>query len=413
MATFTFTSANRAFWGRDFNAYRYSPDETDTMAVFEFDTSRAPFDPNVFAWRIELDMEGLQTYVVGDGPRAGEEMAIAGTITGARWYDQSGALMLSATGLSVDIPTVDLLLESGRGQQVWQLLVQGNDVFNGSDNSNGPYNGDEIQTGFGRDTVHGNGGDDYISDQGGKDSYFGGDGFDQLSYAEGWWWDAPQMAVRGLDVDLQAGRIRGPDDVVDLVQGIESIRGTHLRDRFLGDAGNNQFFGLAGADRIDGAGGFDEVRYDRDIRYFGTDGIKANLAKGWVIDGFGLKDRLFDIEAVRGTDQRDSMVDDGGDNRFRGLGGNDKLTVKGGNDTLQGGAGRDTFIFSGNAFGTDVIEDFSQVDGDRIRIAAASGLEALSFSQDGTTAVITLNAASQVRVLNFDADAFEQGDFIF
>ena len=414
MATINYFNGNLGFFARDFNLYDFDDSDSDTLAVMYYTPQAGgPYNPEIHAWRIEFDLDGFVDYEVTEGPMAGETIPIAGVVTEVRWYNQSGLKIMEVTDIAADIPTLARLLDNGRGYQAWQVLIQGDDVINGSNASGISWEGDDITTGYGRDTVYGNGGDDYISDQGGRDVYFGGDGFDQLSYAEGWFWENPAGAINGIRVDLAAGTVRGPDGQVDTVDGIEGVRGTHLADRFLGNSGNNQFMGLAGVDRFDGAGGFDEVRYDRDNRYLGEDGIKVYLDKGRIIDGFGTTDRVVNIEAVRGTNQRDRMYDDDANNRFRGMEGNDYLSVSGGNDTLNGGAGRDVFVFVGTAFGTDVIEDFSQADRDRIEIAAANGLGDLTFSQDGTTAVIQLNAGSSVRVLNFDFNDFVSGDFIF
>lgn len=414
MGTFTFYSGNRAFFDQGFTLFDFDDTESDTLAVMVFQTSMAPYDPFNTAWRIEFDLAGLQEHVIVEGPNAGDSVPIAGTVTGVRYYDFDGNLLLEGTGLNGNIPLMSALFDMDRGYQVWEALMQGDHVFNTSAQSNGPdLDDDTVQTGRGRDTVNGNTGDSYIVDRGGRDVYHGGDGFDQISYANYWFWEDPGGVLVGLRGDLEAGTIRGPDKQVDIVSGIESVRGTHLNDTLVGDAGNNHFMGLMGNDRFDGAGGFDEIRYHRDDRFFGMDGIVANLANGRIRDSFGTIDRVVNVEAVRGSQMRDRMWDDDGNNRLRGEGGNDYLSASGGFDTLQGGAGRDQFVFVGTSFGTDVISDFSKADRDRIQILEADSLADLTFQQDGSTAVIRLNATSVVRVLNFDIDDFAAGDFIF
>ena len=414
MGTFTFFSGNRAFFDQRFRFFDFDESSSDTLGVLVYQTDMAPYDPFRTAWRIEFDIEGIQFYTVTEGPFAGEEAPIAGTVTGIRYFDDLGNLLLEGTGLAGDIPTIARLFEAERPEDAWDVLTLGDHVYVTSAQSNGPdLDDDSVVTGTGRDTVVGNTGDTYITDRGGRDVYDGGAGFDQVSYAEYWFWENPGMARSGIRVDMAAGTVRGPDGQVDTISGIESIRGTHLADRMLGDAGNNQFMGLAGVDRIDGGDGFDEVRYHRDESYGGFDGIKVYLDKGRIVDGFGTTDRVTNIEAVRGTNQRDRMYDDAGNNRLRGEGGNDYISASEGNDTLRGGAGRDVFVFVGTNFGTDVIDDFSQADRDRIEIAAAASIDDLTFTQEGTTALIRLNGDSVVRVLNFDIDDFAAGDFIF
>lgn len=414
MATFTYFNGNRAFYRVDFRDF--AVDEaasSNSLLVLQFKYGQASYDPFATPWRIELDVSGLKSHKVTEGPMAGERVPIAGTITRIRYYDDQDNLLLRGAGLEGSAPMIAALFDLDRGKDAWAVMMQGNHVFNGSDASGVSWQGDEIVTTRGNDTVNGNGGDDFIRDGGGRDAYFGGDGWDTLSYADYWFWDDPAGALTGIRADLAAGTVRGPDKLTDTVSGIEAIRGTHMNDTLLGDDGSNQFMGLGGNDRIDGRGGFDEVRYDRDDRFFGFDGIQANMAKGKVRDGFGNTDRILNIEAIRGTNQRDKIYDDSGHNRLRGEGGNDVLRASGGNDTLRGGEGRDQFVFVGTTFGSDVIEDFSRIDRDRIEVQAANRMSDLSFSQEGTTAVIRLNPDSEIRVLNYHIDDFRAADFIF
>jgi len=416
MATFTFYDGNKGFQQRGFDLYTWDEEaETDSLSVLVFDESQGiPYDPAVFAYRIEIDLEGLVMYQITEGPYAGDERPIAGTATGIRFYDMAGNLLMQGTGLKGDVPTIATMMERGDNFRAMLVAMQGDNTFIGSNDSGAmDWDGDEITTGAGRDTVYANDGDDYIADRGGRDSYFGGDGVDQISYAEHWFWDDPVGAVVGLRVDLAAGTVRGPDKQVDTLSSIEQIRGTHLNDTMVGDDANNTFFGLAGNDRLDGGAGFDTVRYDRDDRYFGVDGILANLANGRVRDAFGFTDRVTNIEALRGTEQRDRIFDDNANNAFRGNGGNDYFSLSGGNDTVRGGADRDQFVFVGTSFGTDVIEDFSLADRDRIQILEADSMDDLTFLQQGSTGIVRLNANSQVLLLNFDVNTLDAADFIF
>lgn len=413
MGTFNYYNGNLAFYRTDFRNFIFDETaSTDQLAVFVFDTNAATFDPYATAWRIELVIEGMVFHTITEGPFAGEEVPIAGTVTAIRQYNAQGTLIMEGSGLTADVVTLARLIDTD-DRRAWDVLTQGDHVFNGANDSGVDWQGDDINTTAGSDIVNANGGDDFIKDAGGRDSYIGGAGWDTLSYADHWFWNNPGGALVGLRVDLGAGTVRGPDKQVDTLSGIESVRGTHLNDTMVGSSGSDQFMGLGGNDRFDGLGGFDEVRYDRDDRFMGYDGISANMAKGRVRDGFGTTDRIANIEAIRGSNMRDRIYDDMGDNRIRGEGGDDYINVSGGNDTLRGGIGRDQFVFTGTSFGIDVIEDFSKADRDRIQILAADDMGDLTLRQDGTTAVIRLNGSSQIRVLNFDIDDFAAGDFIF
>ncbi len=63
-------------------------------------------------------------------------------------------------------------------------------------------------------------------------------------------------------------------------------------------------------------------------------GIVANLAEGWVDDGWGTRDTLTGVRRVHGSGASDRFIGDGNDNFFH---------PNGGRDTLDGGAGYDGF----------------------------------------------------------------------
>jgi Ca2+-binding RTX toxin-like protein len=123
--------------------------------------------------------------------------------------------------------------------------------------------------------------------------------------------------------------------------------------------------GLKGDDKIDGGGGFDVVRYQRDSNYGAKHGVTVDLTKGTAIDGFGDKDTLKNIEGARGSDFADKLTGNAGNNLLTGEGGNDTIAGKGGNDSLYGGAGKDFFVFDtalNKTTNVDDIDDFSVKD---------------------------------------------------
>ncbi len=63
-------------------------------------------------------------------------------------------------------------------------------------------------------------------------------------------------------------------------------------------------------------------------------GIFANLAAGWIDDGWGTRDAVVGISKVHGSGQNDRFLGDGNDNYFH---------PNGGRDTLDGGGGVDGF----------------------------------------------------------------------
>lgn len=412
MATFTHFDGNRGFYAQDWNDYVMSSFNT-TQIVLTYDTGVGPFNANTHAFRVVLTLTGVTTHTFAEGPDAGKVVPIAGQITGISYRNQANIEILRVEGLAADLPRVFWQLDNDRGWAAWTAAIMGDHVFNGSSNSQrSDWNGDDMSTGFGNDTVNAGAGDDFIKDFGGSDVYHGGDGIDTLSY-DSHWFSNPAFAVSGIRANWATGTVRGPDGRTDTFTSIEEIRGTNLGDVFTGDAEDNRISGMGGVDRIDGGAGWDEVRYNRDEQRGGFDGIVANLASGRIRDGFGTTDRVVNVEAVRGTNQRDRLFDNQFDNAFRAEGGNDLISMSGGSDRAIGGAGRDVFQFVGQNFGTDRIEDFSQSDRDRIEILEANGMADLTITQNGSNAEIRLNAFSVVVLQNFSASALTAADFIF
>ena len=202
-----------------------------------------------------------------------------------------------------------------------------------------------------RYTLIGLGGDDtlkarsqavYFEPGAGNDTIAGSPGNDLLSYAD-------YTGSVGLVLDLGLGKVSDPFGGIDTFTSIESVRGTRNADTLLGDGQDNQFQGLGGADVITGGAGIDEVRYDADTSYGGTNSVMVDLQAGTGTDAFGTGsvDTLSGIEGIRGTNSleprsisldgktihTDVLYGDGGDNFFRGLRGADLIDGRGGTDT--------------------------------------------------------------------------------
>lgn len=412
MAQFRWLNGNQGIYGyMDFLNYdRISTSET--RIVLRYNGRSGPYDPAAHPWRIDILYSGRTYFVPEDGPMAGQQVINGGTIHTLRFYNQSGALLLEGTQLGRDLALLEIYLAEDPFK-LWEFFWAGNNLYTGSADASGPQNGwtgDDIHSGTGNDTVIGNAGDDFISDHGGRDDYRGGAGNDTVNYDSVFW--NPQFIYRGLHADLVAGRIVGSDGRVDLINSIEGVRGTYMADVFIGNAKNNEFMGLRGADTIDGGAGLDIVSYLGDARQAGFGGARINLAAGTGRDGYGHVDRLTRIEGAEGTNLRDIFIDNAGANFFRGQAGNDEFRVSGGPDTLRGEAGADRFVFVGAAFGADVIEDFTPAAGDRIEVVQADAFTDFTIQQDGTSALVRFGG-SQIRLLGWDADALQAGHFIF
>ncbi|UWQ52524.1 calcium-binding protein [Leisingera caerulea] len=289
---------------------------------------------------------------------------------------------------------------------------------------------DEFFGTAGRDTFNGGAGDDYFVSSDGRDTYNGGSGgFDQVAFT----WDPS-----GVTAHLGKGTATDGWGKTDTLKSIEALRGSAHDDTLTGNGKANYFRGIKGNDTINGGKGKDEVRYDRDERYGGEDGVTVNLAKGFAIDGFGDRDTLKSIERARGSESADKLLGNGGDNRLMGLGGNDTLSGKGGDDLILGGAGRDKilgdggnddlfgeggadrFIFKG-AFGEDTVSDFETAGRkEKIDLSGVSNIKSfrdlknnhLSENGDGD-AVISDNNGNSITLDGVGIADLSGNDFIF
>ena len=268
-----------------------------------------------------------------------------------------------------------------------------------------------------------------------------------------------------------------------LKDGINAIRGSNGNDIITGSDNTNPdstelFEGMGGNDTINGLGGNDLVRYDNHA----TGGIGVNIVRNSVdttvtrlspnaSDGVGT-DKLFSIEAIRGTQFADTYNATGfsGFNQFEGLGGNDDITGNGntrisylnapgnvfvdlaagttngfagqdvlhgginavrgsqynddirgssGNDTLTGHTGSDTFRFIDTNFGHDTITDFhAGIGTDDVLLfddTVFANYDAViaAATQDGLDTVITLNANNSIRLTGVIKADLHVTDFFF
>lgn len=324
--------------------------------------------------RYRLD-NGFYVKLVGTGfTSAGGQLGDTGTITSLQILDTNGTTVLRTMSVSLTAQLFNDALDAFGLAGLGRWLLNGNDTLNGSAGSDDMY-------GYGgNDTINGGGGDDYIDGGAGRDVFNGGAGFDQLSFAKAY---QDPNAFRGIVLNAAAGTVTDAYGNAETFTSFESFRGTQFADVMTGSSIDEQFMGLGGRDRIDGGGGFDEVRFHRDAGQGGLAGVTVDLTAGTAVDGFGRTDTLINIEAVRGTENVDRLTGSAVANRLRGDGGNDILDGRAGNDqldggagndrlvggvgndTLIGGAGRDIFVFNTALNATtnvDVIDDFSVAD---------------------------------------------------
>ncbi|MDP5220713.1 calcium-binding protein [Ruegeria sp. 2205SS24-7] len=191
--------------------------------------------------------------------------------------------------------------------------------------------------------------------------------------------------TNGVTIDLTTGIVsddgHGMTDKINGVANLSSVHMTMLADSVLGNNQDNQFILKAGNDTVNGAGGFDLLRYDRT----GVEAVTLDLNTGTATGtwrGEAFTHTISNIEHVRGSrDGHDDLTGrNGQNNRIEGRGGRD--TIDGGangNDTLEGGDGNDDIAgLSGN----DLIDggnghDLLQGEGGRDTLQGGAGADTL------------------------------------
>ena len=311
---------------------------------------------------------------------------------------------------------------------------------------NGPFGGLEIQTGR-------NDGDDEFYVDPGEGNWLalsGGMGWDQFHIGENGFLRLEYYTLsQGIVANLGMGIITrnyavdsslGASFTLDRITGpghVSELYGTNFNDRIAGSRHDERFILGQGNDVLNGKGGIDIVRYDRNC----VTAVEVDLAKGTAKGAWGgqaFTDRLKNIENVRGSlNDADKLYGDDADNGLDGRGGNDTLLGRGGSDQLLGGEGNDKldggfgddvlsgqggldkFIFKGN-FGHDTITDFDASKGaEDINLRGVSSivnfvdLKNNHMSQVGADVVIDAGGGNVITLLDVSLAQLDKSDFIF
>ncbi|MBG6199749.1 Ca2+-binding RTX toxin-like protein [Labrenzia sp. EL_13] len=333
----------------------------------------------------------------------------------------------------------------------------------GDDDLFGLDGNDRLKGGFGTDLLNGGGDDDELTGGEGADTLIGGSGFDRLDYNSDW----EDGAFQGILVDFDASTVvdgfgftdsfseiegifatfyddiinasnvsidleidaAGGNDIIDTGSGNDRVYAGDGNDEGSLGAGDDELRISGGFDVFDGGAGTDRVRVDlRDLPndfaviYDFQTGVGGEIVLGSVVDfdAPAIVDNRkeltnferFEVQGtqdayVRGSDLRD---------RIRLDSGNDFVTTLDGDDSVSTGAGDDT-IESGLGF--DYIEPGSGVDfidgGDAIGDEGATISYAYDHQNDwdlngaqGTILVdFTSEFAGTVQDWNGDADTFQ------
>ena len=197
-----------------------------------------------------------------------------------------------------------------------------------------------------------------------------------------------EYGSRGVVVDLARGIATDSFGDTDRLIDIDDIRATRFADHLTGNAGDNAFWGLAGADTLNGAAGQDSAFYGEDYVTGGTAGIVANLATGSVRDGFGSMDVLIGIENLYATNFADAVTGDAQANRLFAQDGADVIIAAAGNDTVMAGAGAD------NVSGGDGDDElWGEAGADTLDGGAGLDVVRYLYSTSGVTVDLAAGAA--------------------
>ena len=344
----------------------------------------------------------------------------------------------------------------------WIIGDDGNDWIYGAGGN------DLLQGGGGNDLLLGNDGDDTLVPGLGVDFVYGGflngdSGNDTVSYtlygggvyaslATGYGYlrslgDADKDTLRGIE------NIRGSayDDILAGDGGANKLYGNGGKDDLSGHQGNDSLYGGAGDDRLTGGSGADLLDGGSGtdtIYYEDSAGVIISLVGGFGIGGDAEGDSVTGVENVIGSPNDDwlfgnavanELYGDSGKDNLYGYEGNDELRGGDGDDGLNGGAnndrliggrgkdmltggtGADTFVFHAilasvdSALDTarsDVITDFSRVQGDKIDLSSMdanpdlAGNQAFTFIGGSDYS----GTAGEIRTSQIDGNSWVSGD---
>lgn len=241
--------------------------------------------------------------------------------------------------------------------------TSGHDIFIGNDSDN---------------VFYGGGGNDVFFSSAGANSYYGGAGTDRVSYSNALAAVTVFMnAVDGVSTGWAAGDVFDSieelvgSDFDDILHGNDfsnSIYGGGGADIIYGGDGANFLYGGAGNDIIYGGDGDDYLHggTGADMLYGGDGGF--NTASYWdsnagvtvYLDGtlgtggHAAGDRLYNVQAVIGSDHADTFYGNDEDNVFYGGAGNDTFHSSLGANSFFGGSGTDTLRYDASNAGVTV-----------------------------------------------------------
>jgi Ca2+-binding RTX toxin-like protein len=234
------------------------------------------------------------------------------------------------------------------------------------------------------DRLFGDDQDNVLEGAGGADVLDGRAGRDFASY---------RFSLAGVTASLFDPTQNTGDAAGDTYVSIEHLWGTGSVDTLIGDNDVNQLRGGAGADVLNGMGGFDYANY-RDSNV----GLTVSLATPSSNTGDAAGDTFVSIEGLVGTALTDTLIGNGQANRLDG---------SGGADTLNGGGGTDLARYRSSSVGVTVsLETPSSNTGDAAgdTYTLIEGLQGSDFADN-----LTGNAGRNYLIGGDGADVLNGG----
>jgi hypothetical protein len=201
------------------------------------------------------------------------------------------------------------------------------------------------------DTIYGEKGNDTVYGGLGLDALHGGPGNDRLEAGD----STRGVFAYGDDGNDKLLGNSGDDNLIGGA-GNDFLQGFAGKDFLSGGDGDDRLIAGPDPDMIDGGAGNDMVDFSESSAGINVD-LRIILKPVAGLGGYAQGDLLNDVENIIGSKFADTLIGDGGDNRFKGGAGNDLLDGGGGDDWLKGGCGEDSFVFA-PGFGQDRIRDF-------------------------------------------------------
>jgi serralysin len=173
-------------------------------------------------------------------------------------------------------------------------------------------------------------------------------------------------------------------DTIQAGRGNDLIAVQTFKSRYLGEAGNDQFFSVGWQNTFIGGPGRDTISYEPrdDDSTLGGSGVTVDLAAGRTQTGANRFETLLQIENVIGCAADDAIFGNNAANRLTGGLGFDQLTGRGGADTFSWRSASEAPV---SGAGIDLVTDFNPNQRDQLDLSAIDantrqgGNQAFSF----------------------------------